>query len=185
MVTMGLMVGNRGRALAMSDKTRHYVDLFWELIDEILNAVLFVLLGLEIILLSLSWRLFGLSVAVIAITTFDFACYGGAVIKALFQYFNAPADTLRQLSQRLPDSLLFNAGSSDDGLRREQWQRVIDVNLNGFFNVTQPLSMPMIRTRWGRIVNISSVATAGVNRVPYSATDLNPARPRMSDSVSV
>jgi hypothetical protein len=41
MVMMGLMVGNRGRELAMSDKTRHYIDLFWELIDEILNAILF------------------------------------------------------------------------------------------------------------------------------------------------
>jgi monovalent cation:H+ antiporter, CPA1 family len=41
MVMMGLMLGNRGRALAMSDQTRHYVDLFWELIDEILNAILF------------------------------------------------------------------------------------------------------------------------------------------------
>jgi CPA1 family monovalent cation:H+ antiporter len=70
MVIAGLVIGNQGRDTAMSDATRHHVDLFWELIDEILNAVLFVLLGLEIILLSLSWRLFGLSVAVIAITTF-------------------------------------------------------------------------------------------------------------------
>jgi CPA1 family monovalent cation:H+ antiporter len=70
MVMVGLLIGNHGRDTAMSDATRHHVDIFWELIDEILNAVLFVLLGLEIILLSLSWRLFGLSVAVIAITTF-------------------------------------------------------------------------------------------------------------------
>lgn len=48
MVVTGLMIGNHGRALAMSDATRHHVDLFWELIDEILNAVLFVLLGLEV-----------------------------------------------------------------------------------------------------------------------------------------
>ena len=70
MVVTCLLIGNHGRDTAMSDATRHHVDLFWELIDEILNAVLFVLLGLEIVLLSLSWRLFGLSVAVIAITTF-------------------------------------------------------------------------------------------------------------------
>lgn len=69
-VVTGLIIGNHGRDTAMSDATRHHVDLFWELIDEILNAVLFVLLGLEIILLSLSWKLFGLSVAVISITTF-------------------------------------------------------------------------------------------------------------------
>ena len=61
-----------------------------------------------------------------------------------------------------------NAGIHDDavmpGMRTEQWSRVIDVSLNGFFNVTQPLLMPMIGTRWGRIVNISSVAALAGNR---------------------
>ena len=54
MVVAGLMIGNGGRALAMSDTTRHYVDLFWELIDEILNAVLFVLIGMEVLLVAFS-----------------------------------------------------------------------------------------------------------------------------------
>ncbi len=58
MVMMGLMVGNRGRELAMSDKTRHYIDLFWELIDEILNAILFVLIGLEVVMIAYSVNLF-------------------------------------------------------------------------------------------------------------------------------
>ena len=49
-------------------------------------------------------------------------------------------------------------------MKAEQWRRVIDVSLNGFFNVTQPLLMPMIGTRWGRIVNISSVAALMGNR---------------------
>jgi len=61
-----------------------------------------------------------------------------------------------------------NAGVHDDAvmpaMRLEQWSRVIDVSLNGFFNVTQPLLMPMIRTRWGRIVNVSSVAALTGNR---------------------
>jgi len=52
MVVCGLMIGNRGRALAMSDDTRRYIDMFWELVDEILNAVLFVLIGLEVLLIS-------------------------------------------------------------------------------------------------------------------------------------
>ena len=64
--------------------------------------------------------------------------------------------------------LINNAGIHDDavlpGMRPEQWSRVIDVSLNGFFNVTQPLLMPMIRTRWGRIINISSVAAVMGNR---------------------
>jgi len=58
MVMMGLMVGNHGRSMAMSDKTRHYVDLFWELIDEILNAILFVLIGLEVVMITFSSNLF-------------------------------------------------------------------------------------------------------------------------------
>lgn len=51
MVAAGLLIGNTGRGLAMSDKTADYVDKFWELIDEILNAMLFVLIGLEIVLI--------------------------------------------------------------------------------------------------------------------------------------
>ncbi len=50
------------------------------------------------------------------------------------------------------------------GMTAEQWQSVIDVSLNGFFNVTQPLLMPMIRTRWGRIINIASIAGVAGNR---------------------
>ena len=64
--------------------------------------------------------------------------------------------------------LVNNAGIHDDavmpGMTADQWRRVIDVSLNGFFNVTQPLLMPMIGTRWGRVVNISSVAAITGNR---------------------
>jgi CPA1 family monovalent cation:H+ antiporter len=52
MVVAGLVIGNHGRELAMSDTTRHYVDLFWDLLDDMLNAVLFALLGLEIIVIK-------------------------------------------------------------------------------------------------------------------------------------
>jgi CPA1 family monovalent cation:H+ antiporter len=51
MVVAGLLIGNRGRVLAMSDRTREHLDTFWELVDEILNAVLFVLIGLEVLVL--------------------------------------------------------------------------------------------------------------------------------------
>jgi 3-oxoacyl-[acyl-carrier protein] reductase len=61
-----------------------------------------------------------------------------------------------------------NAGVHDDavmaGMTPEQWSRVIDVSLNGFFNVTQPLLLPMLATRWGRIISISSVAGLLGNR---------------------
>ena len=61
-----------------------------------------------------------------------------------------------------------NAGIHDDapmaGMSAAQWKRVIDVSLHGFFHVTQPLLLPMARTRWGRIVSISSVAGVLGNR---------------------
>lgn len=64
--------------------------------------------------------------------------------------------------------LVNNAGIHDDavmaGMTHEQWQKVINVSLNGFFNVTQPLLLPMIRTRWGRVINIASVAGIIGNR---------------------
>ena len=68
-----------------------------------------------------------------------------------------------------------NAGVHDDavfpGMKAAQWYGVIDVSLHGFFRVTQPLVLPMLRTRWGRIINISSVAALAGNRgqVNYAA----------------
>lgn len=51
-VVAGLLIGNKGRKYAMSDKTRDHLDNFWELIDEVLNAILFVLIGLEVLILN-------------------------------------------------------------------------------------------------------------------------------------
>jgi 3-oxoacyl-[acyl-carrier protein] reductase len=53
----------------------------------------------------------------------------------------------------------------------EQWQRVMDVSVNGFYNVTHTVMMPMIRSRWGRIINVSSIAAITGNRgqVNYAA----------------
>lgn len=52
-VVAGLLIGNHGRQWAMSERTREHLDNFWELLDELLNAVLFVLIGLEVLVLSL------------------------------------------------------------------------------------------------------------------------------------
>jgi 3-oxoacyl-[acyl-carrier protein] reductase len=81
----------------------------------------------------------------------------------------------RMLQAGAVQIVINNAGVHDDAvfpaLRAEQWHRVIDVSLNGFFRVTQPLLLPMLRTRWGRIVNISSVAAIMGNKgqVNYAA----------------
>lgn len=65
-------------------------------------------------------------------------------------------------------AVISNAGIHDDaplvGMKPEQWQRVIDVSLHGFYNAVQPLLMPMMRTRWGRVVAVSSVAGQLGNR---------------------
>ena len=88
----------------------------------------------------------------------------------------AVADALTPLLEKEPIQILVNnAGIHDDvvfpGMQAEQWHRVIDVSVNGFFNVTQPLMMPMIRSRWGRIINVSSIAslTGNAGQVNYSA----------------
>ena len=88
----------------------------------------------------------------------------------------ATAAALEMLLAAGPIQILVNnAGIHADavfpGMSGEQWDSVIAVSLNGFYNVTQPLTMPMIRTRWGRIINISSVAGITGNRgqVNYSA----------------
>jgi 3-oxoacyl-[acyl-carrier protein] reductase len=71
--------------------------------------------------------------------------------------------------------LVNNAGVHDDavfpGMSPQQWHRVIDVSIDGFYNVTQPLMLPMIRTRWGRIITLSSVTALLGNRgqVNYAA----------------
>jgi CPA1 family monovalent cation:H+ antiporter len=62
MVVAGVLIGNRGRRLAMSQRTREHLDTFWHLVDEILNAVLFVLIGLEVLIIDFSsaWLAVGL-----------------------------------------------------------------------------------------------------------------------------
>ena len=88
----------------------------------------------------------------------------------------ACASALEKLLESGPIQVLVNnAGIHDDavfaGMDGAQWDRVLDVSLNGFFNVTQPLTLPMLRTRWGRIVNVSSVTAVAGNRgqVNYAA----------------
>lgn len=90
------------------------------------------------------------------------------------------ADATRQRLEALvadtPIQILVNnAGVHDDavfpGMTASQWHRVIGVAVDGFFNVTQPLTMPMIRRRWGRIINISSITALIGNpgQVNYAA----------------
>ncbi len=88
----------------------------------------------------------------------------------------AVAAVLMPLVEEQPIQILVNnAGIHDDvvfpGMSAEQWHRVMDVSVSGFFNVTQPLTLPMIRSRWGRIINVSSIAalTGNPGQVNYAA----------------
>lgn len=108
----------------------------------------------------------------------DIAAQGGSAQVLVFDVTDeaAVSDTLEPLLEQNPIQILVNnAGIHDDaifpGMRAEQWHRVIDVSVHGFFNVTHKLMMPMIRSRWGRIVNVSSVAALAGNagQVNYSA----------------
>ena len=113
-----------------------------------------------------------------AATASGIASAGGSAEAAHFDVTDsmATATALETMLAGGPIQVVINnAGIHDDaifpGMQPGQWQRVIDVSVNGFFNVTQPLMMPMIRTRWGRIINITSVAAVAGNRgqVNYSA----------------
>lgn len=101
----------------------------------------------------------------------ELVAHGGSAQAVQFDVVDADA-TQAALELLLEDGpiqvLVNNAGIHDDaafpGMRRTQWNNVIDVCLHGFFNVTQPLSMPMVRARWGRIISITSVAAITGNR---------------------
>ncbi len=103
---------------------------------------------------------------------------GGSAEAVCFDITNAgqTRDALESLLEGGAIQILVNnAGIHDDavfpGMRTEQWHRVIDVSLHGFFHATQPLVLPMVRQRWGRIVTISSISALVGNRgqVNYAA----------------
>jgi CPA1 family monovalent cation:H+ antiporter len=115
MVVTGLVVGNSGRANAMSDTTRRYVDMFWELIDEILNALLFVLLGMEVLVVDVSAALLLAGGAAILVTLLARSISAGAPIALLERPFELP---------------------------RRSWQVLIWSGLRGGISVALVLSLP-------------------------------------------
>ena len=115
MVVAGLIIGNHGRALAMSDTTRRNLDLFWELIDEILNATLFVLIGMEIVLVAFSGHLLVAALAAVAVTL-----------------------SARLITVGLPVGLLQRAVN----LPRGSWKVLTWGGLRGGISVALALSLP-------------------------------------------
>jgi len=96
---------------------------------------------------------------------------GGSAEAIVFNITNSE-ETKQKLETLLIDGaiqiVINNAGIHDDaimaGMQEPQWKKVLDVSLNGFFNVTQPLLLPMMQTRWGRIISMSSIAGVMGNR---------------------
>ncbi|MDX2507534.1 MAG: 3-oxoacyl-ACP reductase FabG [Gammaproteobacteria bacterium] len=83
--------------------------------------------------------------------------------------FEQTSALLAELMQIHPIQILVhNAGIHQDaplaGMSKQQWDNVINVSLHGFFNVTQPVMLPMMKTRWGRVIAISSIAGISGNR---------------------
>lgn len=115
MVAAGILIGNRARARAMSDLTREQLDHFWELLDSMLNAVLFVLIGFEALLLPFSGTLFAAGLLAIAVTL-------GA----------------RLLTAGLPVALLGRRSGLPDGA----WQVLTWGGLRGGISVALALSLP-------------------------------------------
>jgi 3-oxoacyl-[acyl-carrier protein] reductase len=96
---------------------------------------------------------------------------GGSAETVAFNVADGPAAlaAVEKILEAGPVQVLVNnAGIHDDaplaGMSLQQWRSVLDVSLNGFFNVTQPLLLPMMRTRWGRIISLSSIAGVIGNR---------------------
>ena len=125
----------------------------------------------------------------------DITANGGSVQVVQFDVTDhqAVVDTLTPLIEYTPIQVLVNnAGIHDDaifpGMHIDQWQRVMDVSVNGFYSVTHTLMMPMIRSRWGRIINVSSIAAITGNRgqVNYSAAKgaLNAATKALAQEVA-
>ena len=115
MVVAGLVIGNHGRAFGMSENTRRHIDVFWELIDEILNAVLFLLIGLEILVVTLSGQFITLGIMAI-----------GAVLIA------------RLISVGLPITLMrFNQEFERGTIRLLTWG-----GLRGGLSIAMALSLP-------------------------------------------
>jgi CPA1 family monovalent cation:H+ antiporter len=115
MVVAGLIIGNQGRALAMSDTTRRNLDMFWELIDEILNAMLFVLIGMEIVLVTFTGHVLLAAAVAVAVTL-----------------------SARVLTVGLPVGLLERAVSLPEG----SWKVLTWGGLRGGISVALALSLP-------------------------------------------
>jgi 3-oxoacyl-[acyl-carrier protein] reductase len=99
-------------------------------------------------------------------------CESGGSAEAIAFDVTDAEETLAAVNSLTADGVIQiivnNAGVHKDvplaGMNRESWTSVIDVSLHGFYNVTHPLLMPMIQTRWGRIVNMSSIVGVMGNR---------------------
>ena len=118
---------------------------------------------------------------------------GAEVVLCDLTEATATAAAMERLLAVAPVQIVVNnAGIHDDavfaGMSSAQWQTVMAVSVDGFFNVTQPLLLPMVRTRWGRVINISSVSSLVGNRgqVNYAAAKgaLNAATRALSTEVA-
>ena len=101
----------------------------------------------------------------------DIIAQGGSAKAIQFDVtdFEQTSGQLSELTQQQPIQIVVhNAGIHQDaplaGMNKAQWDNVVNVSLNGFYNVTQPILLPMMKTRWGRVIAMSSIAGITGNR---------------------
>ncbi len=97
-VVAGLFIGNRGRAFAMSEKTREHVDTFWALLDGILNAVLFLLIGLQVLVMPFHGRYLLAGLCMIPVTLLARWLSVGAIVAPLRRPLSCDRGTIRILT---------------------------------------------------------------------------------------
>jgi len=98
MVVAGLFIGNHGRLLAMSERTREHLDNFWVVADEVLNALLFLLIGLEVLILRMTWPIFFVGLVAIVIVLFGRLTAVSGPIMLLRRKRGYPPSTIRILT---------------------------------------------------------------------------------------
>ena len=150
MVVAGLLIGNHGRSFAMSAKTIANLDLFWGLIDEILNAILFVLIGLEVLILTYSAKYFAaglLAVLIVLVARLISVGLPVWILRRWEQFEPSMVPILTWGGLRGGISVALALSLSDD-IPARQRDPDHDICRRGHFHSLQGLSMAFLTRHW-------------------------------------
>jgi len=156
MVVAGLLIGNHGRSFAMSDTTRDNLDTFWELVDEVLNAVLFVLIGLEVLLLTFSRTYLAAGVLAVSATLLARVIAVGLPVTLLRPFRSFSPHTVKVLTWSglrggISVALALGLGQQLDAGHATAREAILVMTYTVvvFSIVVQGLTMARLMRRWG------------------------------------